>query len=56
MVLGPSQDRGNPEPSKPSLRFRQNQTVPRTVLVDFGLATGSEVRQKTDEFRSLRRV
>jgi hypothetical protein len=51
-MVGPSQDRGNPEPS---LGFRQKLYCSTTVLVIFGLATGSEVRQKTDEFRSLRR-
>jgi hypothetical protein len=43
-------------PSLAQPRISPNYTVPRTVLVDFGLATGSEVRQKTDAFRSLRPV
>jgi hypothetical protein len=45
-MVGPSQECGNPEPS---LRFLQNYTVPRTVLVDFGLASGIKVHQKTDD-------
>jgi hypothetical protein len=50
-MVGPSQDLGNHEPS---LGFCQKLYCSTTVLVTFGLAMGSEVRQKTDEFWSLR--